>query len=82
MRINPRTTVIDMLILGICAALALHAYWQIGGPIEADFRLDVYRAFTLDQASQARQLYPRLGMDLNFGYGGPLIQYYPPWAPT
>ena len=75
---NARTTVIDMLILGMCAALALHAYWQTGRPIEADFRLDVYRAFTLDQAWQARQLYPRLGMDLNFGYGGPLIQYYPP----
>ncbi len=75
---NVRTTVIDMLVLGVCAWLSLHAYWQTGRPIEADFRLDVYRAFTLDQAWQARQLYPRLGMDLNFGYGGPLIQYYPP----
>lgn len=67
-----------MALLAGCAWLALRAFWQPGRPIEADFLLSVYRSFTLDQAWQARQFFPRLGMELNFGYGGPLFQYYPP----
>jgi hypothetical protein len=71
---------LDMALLAGCAWLALRAFWRPGMPIEADFLLDVYRSFTLDQAWQSRQFFPRLGMELNFGYGGPLFQYYPPLA--
>ena len=40
--------------------------------------MGVYRVFELDQAWQNWILYPRLGANLNFTYGAPLFQYYPP----
>jgi hypothetical protein len=66
------------VVLGV--SFALRGYWQPGKPIEADFVIGVFRAYSLDQAWQARQFYPRLGMNLIFGYGSPLLQYYPPLA--
>jgi hypothetical protein len=68
----------DLAILVCCAVRAVWAFWQLGRPVEADFLPDVYRSFSLDRAWQARQLFPRLGMDLAFGYGAPPFQYYPP----
>ncbi|MEZ4767825.1 MAG: 6-pyruvoyl-tetrahydropterin synthase-related protein [Caldilineales bacterium] len=38
----------------------------------------LYRALLLDRAFEHWRLYPRLAMDLNFTYGTPLFQYYPP----
>ena len=69
---------IACVVLGV--SFALRGYWQPGKPIEADFVIGVFRAYSLDQAWQARQFYPRLGMNLIFGYGSPLLQYYPPLA--
>lgn len=59
-------------------SFALRGFWRPGTPREADFVIGVFRAFSLDQAWQERQFYPRLGMNLIFGNGSPLFQYYPP----
>jgi|GEM_PF-1027943 len=69
---------IACVMLGV--SFALRGFWQPGTPRQPDFVIGVFRAFSLDQAWQARQFYPRLGMNLIFGYGSPLLQYYPPLA--
>lgn len=55
-------------MLGV--SLALRGLWQPGVPTEADSVIGVFRAYSLDQAWQARQFYPRLGMNLIFDYDG------------
>jgi len=42
--------------------------------------IGVYRLFELDQSWAERIFFPRVAMGLNFGYSGPLFQYYPPLA--
>jgi hypothetical protein len=72
------TDAIAIVCVVLAVSLALRGLWQPGKPREADFVIGVFRAYSLDQAWQARQFYPRLGMNLIFGYGSPLFQYYPP----
>ena len=73
----------DLLaIVAICtgAAVAIRAFWQPGVASEADMLIGVYRLFELDQSWAERVFFPRVAMGLNFGYSGPLFQYYPPLA--
>jgi hypothetical protein len=42
--------------------------------------MSVYRVFELDRSWHAGVSFPRIAPGLNFGYGGPLFQYYPPLA--
>lgn len=53
-------------------------FWQTGVASNADMLIGVYRTFELDQALGAGVLFPRIMPGLNFGYGGPLFQFYPP----
>jgi hypothetical protein len=73
----------DLLaVVAICigAAIAIRAFWQPGVASEADMLIGVYRLFELDQSWAERIFFPRVAMGLNFGYSGPLFQYYPPLA--
>ena len=76
-------TRIDWIItalLGLGAALAILRFWQPGIAGEADMLMGIYRVFELDQAWRQWLLFPRLGENLNFTYGAPLFQFYPPLA--
>lgn len=78
-----RWTWIDVLAIAcvtLGVAIALRGFWQPGTPREPDFVIGVFRAYSVDQGWQERQFYPRLGMNLIFGYGSPLLQYYSPLA--
>ncbi|MCB0257329.1 MAG: glycosyltransferase family 39 protein, partial [Anaerolineae bacterium] len=69
-----------VLLLVLGTALAVGRFWQPGVSSDADMLMGIYRVFELNQAWQNGILYPRLGADLNFTYGAPLFQYYPPLA--
>jgi hypothetical protein len=70
----------SLALLGLGVALAIARFWQPGVSSDADMLMGIYRVFELDQAWQRGVLFPRLGENLNFGYGAPLFQYYPPLA--
>ena len=70
------------LIIGIALCLgtisALGWYWATGPARGSDMPMALYRVLELDRSIQNRLLYPRWAMDLNYTYGTPLFQYYPP----
>jgi len=68
----------SLLLFLIAGWWALKELWQPGIPNQSDFFLSVYRVYELDAAWQNGIWFPRLGPDLNFGYGAPLFQFYPP----
>ena len=53
-------------------------FWQPGIASNNDMLTAIYRTFALDQSWAIGLFYPRMGMELNFAYGSPLFQYYPP----
>ena len=65
-------------LLGLGTILALRWYWATGPSRATDAAMALYRALLLNRALEQWLLYPRLAMDLNFTYGTPLFQYYPP----
>ncbi len=69
-----------VFLLGLGVVLAIARSWQPGIASEADMLIGIYRVFELDQAWRQWLLYPRLGENLNFTYGAPLFQFYPPLA--
>jgi hypothetical protein len=58
----------------------LQQLWSPGIPNRGDMLMSVHRLFELVEAWQFGILYPRLGPHLNFNYGAPLFQFYPPLA--
>lgn len=62
------------------AALAIRLFWTPGIASNNDMLIGIYRVFELDQSWHQQLFYPRLGMNLNFSYGGPLFQFYAPLA--
>jgi hypothetical protein len=68
----------SLALLGLGVVLAIARFWQPGVSSDADMLMGIYRVFELNQAWQNGVLFPRLGENLNFGYGAPLFQYYPP----
>lgn len=60
--------------------LAIARFWQRGVSSEDDMLIGIYRVFELDQAWRQGIIFPRLGPNINFTYGGPLFQYYAPLA--
>lgn len=64
------------LVAVVCVALLW--FWRFGPPNDVDMVIGVYRAFELNESWRTGVLYPRIGPDLNFGYGSPLFEYYPP----
>lgn len=72
--------VIAVLVLGLAAIGVLYPLWTPGIPNKGDFLMSVHRLFELDDAWRQGILYPRFGLNLNFGYGAALFQFYPPLA--
>ena len=88
-RLTKRTTalvgrfkwdLLSVVVICIGAAIAIRAFWQPGVASEADMLIGVYRLFELDQSWGEGIFFPRIAMGLNFGYGGPLFEYYSPLA--
>lgn len=75
-----RSDAMAVLFLGVGVIWAIHRFWQVGIASDADMLMAIYRIFDLHQAWQTGVFYPRLSHNLNFGYGAPLFQYYPPLA--
>ena len=69
-----------VVVICVGAAIAIRAFWRLGVASEADMLIGVYRLFELDQSWGEGIFFPRIAMGLNFGYSGPLFQYYPPLA--
>lgn len=69
-----------LLLLAVGTALAVGRFWLPGVSSDADMLMGIYRVFELDRAWQGGIFFPRLGADLNFTYGAPLFQFYPPLA--
>lgn len=67
-------------LLGLGVFWAMHRFWQPGIASDADMLMAIYRIFDLHDAWQRGVFYPRISPNLNFGYGAPLFQYYPPLA--
>ncbi|MEZ4719864.1 MAG: 6-pyruvoyl-tetrahydropterin synthase-related protein [Caldilineaceae bacterium] len=62
------------------AALVLWPLRTPGLPNPVDFLMSVHRLDELAAALGQGILFPRFGPNLNFGYGAPLFQFYPPLA--
>lgn len=68
------------VLLGVAAVYTTREIWQVGVASTADMLMGIYRVFELREAITLGVLYPRIGQNLNFGYGAPLFQFYPPLA--
>jgi hypothetical protein len=60
--------------------LATWRFWTPGITNHADMLMGIYRIFELQAGLLNGSLFPRMGPNLNFGYGAPLFQFYPPLA--
>lgn len=67
-----------LALIAILVFAIMRRFWQTGVASNADMLIGVYRTFELDQSLRSGVLFPRIMPGLNFGYGGPLFQYYPP----
>lgn len=65
-------------LIALGAAVAIWPFWQPGISSGNDMLVAIYRAFELGGSWKYGLWYPRLGMGLNFTYGGPLFHYYAP----
>lgn len=75
-----RFDAIAVLVLSLVAIGVLYPLWTPGIPNKGDFLMSVHRLFELDDAWRQGIFYPRFGLNLNFGYGAALFQFYPPLA--
>src|SRR5512142_838275 len=72
---------IRWFILALLVAVAAYPLWS-----PADFwssydgLLHLYRVFALDQTLRQGVVYPRWVLDLAYGYGYPIFNFYPPLA--
>jgi hypothetical protein len=69
---------VALMLLGLLTVVALWWYLDRAPHPYSDTTMHLYRAFELDRSIQQRVFYPRLGLDFNFTYAGPLLQYRPP----
>lgn len=65
-------------LIALGAAVAIWPFWQPGISSGNDMLVAIYRAFELGESWKYGLWYPRLGMGLDFTYGGPLFHYYAP----
>jgi hypothetical protein len=72
--------VASLLLVSLAIAVPIWTLWRPGVINEDDMLMAVYRLFELDKSWQEGVIFPRIALGLNFGYGGPLFQYYPPLA--
>jgi hypothetical protein len=73
-----RTDFFAFALIGASTIILIWRFWQPGIPNRGDMLMTIYRIYELAEAWKYGILYPRLGPDLNFTYGAPLFQYYPP----
>jgi hypothetical protein len=60
------------------AVAAAQWLWQPGLPNQIDLLMSVYRVTELQDAWRQGLFFPRWGINLNFGYGALLFNFYPP----
>lgn len=75
-----RWDLLALTVLTVAIIAALIPFWAPGLPNLGDFLMSVHRIFELNDAASSGILYPRFGINLNFGYTAPLFEYYPPLA--
>ncbi|GIV69746.1 6-pyruvoyl-tetrahydropterin synthase-related protein [Caldilinea sp.] len=75
-----RQDALALATLGLGVAIGIFRFWQPGIASDADMLMAIYRIFDLHEAWRQGVFYPRISPNLNFGYGAPLFQYYPPLA--
>ena len=70
------------IVLALCfgSIAALARLWDPGISSQYDMLMGIYRVMELDGAWRQGVFYPRFGLDLNFTYGTPLLQFYSPLA--
>ncbi len=64
-----------MLLSAVATAFNL---WQSGIPNRGDMMIGIHRLSELADGWRFGIYYPRLGPNLNFNYGAPLFEFYPP----
>jgi hypothetical protein len=74
-----RESLVFLLMIAVAVA-ALLPLWDRGIPNAGDMLMSLYRISELQDAWKQGVYYPRFGLGLNFGYGAPLFQFYPPLA--
>jgi hypothetical protein len=73
-----RSDVVALAVVLVAAAGLVWRLWTPGVQGRADMLMGVYRIFELAAAWREGVYFPRLGQHLNFTYGAPLFQFYPP----
>lgn len=69
------------LTLGALALIAARPLWNSAAFFDSDDgMLHLLRVYALDREIQQGTIYPRWLMDLAFGYGYPIFNFYPPLA--
>jgi 6-pyruvoyl-tetrahydropterin synthase related domain len=71
---------IPALILASLAAIASRPLWSSQFLFSYDGPLHLFRVFALDLTLHQGVVYPRWLIDLAYGYGYPIFDYYPPFA--
>ncbi len=71
---------IPALLLFLFLVLAAAPFWSASFLASYDGPLHLFRLFALDLTLRQGVVYPRTLLDLAFGYGYPIFNYYPPFA--
>src|SRR5512135_1151195 len=71
---------IPPLILVTLTALAARPFWSAEFFPSYDGPLHLFRLFALDLTLKQGIVYPRTLLDLAYGYGYPIFDFYPPFA--
>jgi hypothetical protein len=67
-------------LIVIASGIMVWRFWLPGIPNPGDMMMGIHRLYELVQSWQFGVYYPRIGPDLNFNYGAPLFEFYPPLA--
>ncbi len=73
-----RSDLLPLTLVIVAAAAAARWLWEPGLPNQIDLLMSVYRITELQDAWRQGLFFPRWGINLNFGYGALLFNFYPP----
>ena len=73
-----RSDILPLALVIVAALAAAQWLWQPGLPNQIDLLMSVYRITELQDAWRQGIFFPRWGLNLNFGYGALLFNFYPP----
>lgn len=71
---------IPAFVLAALAAVAARPLWSVQFLFSYDAPLHLFRLFALDLTLRQGVIYPRWLLDLAYGYGYPIFDFYPPFA--